>query len=67
MDLIMSALTLCAQFINYDPLIITMLNGAKKCYSAAFPCCDVDSGRHGHASCTFLIEEQVDSYKTHTK
>ena len=29
MDLIMSALTLCAHFINYDPLVITMLNGAK--------------------------------------
>ena len=29
MDLIMSALTLCAQFIKYDPLIITLLNRAK--------------------------------------
>ena len=28
-DLIMSALTLCAQFIKYDPLIITLLNRAK--------------------------------------
>ena len=28
-DLIMSALTLCAKFIKYDPLIITLLNRAK--------------------------------------
>ena len=29
MDLFMSALTLCAHFVNYEPLIITMLNRAK--------------------------------------
>ena len=65
MDFSMSAVSFCVKFFNYDSLIITMLNRAKKqSYSAIFPCCDVDSGRHSHAPCTFLMEEQVDSYNT---
>ena len=66
MNFIMSALTLCAQFINYDPLIYYHVEpGQKQSYSAVFSCCDVDSGRHSHAPCTFLMEEQVAVYKTH--
>ena len=58
----MSALTLCAQLINYELLTTTMLNGgegAKQYYYVIFPYSDVNSGRHSHASLTFLMEEQL--------
>ena len=60
----MSAASFCVELFNNDFLIITMLNGAKNSHSAIFPCCDVDSRRHSHAPCTFLMAEQVDSYNT---
>ena len=50
MDLCMSALIFCSLFHNYDPLIITILNGAKNRAILPFnSSCEVDSGRHSHA------------------
>ena len=57
MDLIVSAL-----IINYYPSIITMLKGAKTGVTG-FPWCDVWTYGDPYASCIFLMEEQVDSYK----
>ena len=61
MNFSMSAASFCVYLFNFDSLIINMLNGPKQRYSAIFPCCDVDFGRHSHAPCTCLMEEQVDN------
>ena len=67
MNLSMSSATLSASFINscYDFLIISLLNLAQKqSYSAIFPCCDVNSGRHSNAPPrTVFMEKQVALYK----
>ena len=64
MDFSMSAASFCVELFNYDSLIITLLNRENQSYSAIFPCCDVDFGRHSQALCTFLMAEQFDSYNT---
>ena len=61
----MSAAVLFASFNNFDSLIYYVERGQKQSYSAVFPCCDVDSGSHSVAPCTFRMEEQIALYKTH--
>ena len=66
MDLCMSALIFCSSFHTYNPLIITILNRAKKqSYSVVNSRCDVGSGRHSHAPCTFLMEGKIALNKSH--